>query len=273
MTAHEFEVIRSPWEDVFVRLLNRASACVYLASPFIKTRTASLIAKSIHSSLDFRYINSFKLAHFHTGASDLEALRILRKENCTQKSVHNLHAKLFIFDSAAVVTSGNLTPGGLTNNVEFGVLVQGETAEELKRDYLEIFDNRDYPEITPDIVDKADAILRSVPAEKRPRINVSEKELFKGAIDDESTAEKFAGGSDSILSILSPWEKDVFRCLSKIHGDVFTLAEVYYFDDHLGELHPRNRHVRDKIRQQLQYLRSLGLVEFVKPGVYRKLWV
>ncbi len=34
------EIIKSPWEDVFVGLLKDARANVYLASPFIKRQTA-----------------------------------------------------------------------------------------------------------------------------------------------------------------------------------------------------------------------------------------
>ena len=49
----------------------------------------------------------------------------------------------------------------------------------------------------------------------------------------------------------------------------FTLAEVYAFADTLRRLHPQNRHVEDKIRQQLQRLRDLGFVEFQGRGVYR----
>jgi type II restriction enzyme len=37
----------------------------------------------------------------------------------------------------------------------------------------------------------------------------------------------------------------------------------------LHALHPSNRHIRPKIRQQLQVLRNLGLLEFVLPGEYR----
>jgi type II restriction enzyme len=33
--------------------------------------------------------------------------------------------------------------------------------------------------------------------------------------------------------------------------------------------HPDNRHVPDKIRQQLQVLRDLGFVEFLGGGRYR----
>jgi len=49
----------------------------------------------------------------------------------------------------------------------------------------------------------------------------------------------------------------------------FTLAEVYAFADPLRRLHPQNRHVEDKIRQQLQRLRDLGFVEFQGRGIYR----
>ena len=135
-----FEVIRSPWQNTFLKLVREARGEVYLASPFIKAQTASLISTNIRSDVDFRYMNSFKLAHFHTGASDLEALRILSAKKCKQKSVHNLHAKLFIFDNAAIITSGTLTPGGMSNNLEYGVLVRDELVEEIRGDFLAIFD-------------------------------------------------------------------------------------------------------------------------------------
>jgi len=48
----------------------------------------------------------------------------------------------------------------------------------------------------------------------------------------------------------------------------FTLAEVYAHEADLARLHPDNRHVRDKIRQQLQILRNLGFVEFLGGGRY-----
>lgn len=37
----------------------------------------------------------------------------------------------------------------------------------------------------------------------------------------------------------------------------------------LAKLHSKNRHVRDKIRQQLQVLRDLGLIDFLGFGSYR----
>ena len=37
----------------------------------------------------------------------------------------------------------------------------------------------------------------------------------------------------------------------------------------LEKLHPDNRHVRDKIRQQLQVLRDMGLLQHIGRGVWR----
>ena len=41
------------------------------------------------------------------------------------------------------------------------------------------------------------------------------------------------------------------------------------FEDHLARLHPMNKHIRPKIRQQLQVLRDHGIVEFLGKGLYR----
>ena len=266
------EIIKSPWQNIFLHLLKDAKVNIYLASPFIKLQTASLITQSIRSGIDFRYINSFKLAHFYTGASDLSALRKLSQEKCKQKNVHNLHAKLFIFDDTAIITSGNLTPGGLKNNLEYGVLIHDEIVEKIKLDYLKIFNNPEYPEITLNIIDKAESILSSVPVEKQKTIQVTEKILFEEILNDQNIEERFDGGINSILFNLSPWDKDVFKCLLKLSNDVFTLQDVYSFEKNLSQLHPNNKNVQAKIRQQLQYLRDIGLLEFTSPGIYKKLW-
>lgn len=49
----------------------------------------------------------------------------------------------------------------------------------------------------------------------------------------------------------------------------FALQDVYAFAASLQKLHPANRHVLDKIRQQSQVSRHLGLVEFLGYGRYR----
>ncbi|HVA18514.1 MAG TPA: DpnI domain-containing protein [Candidatus Dormibacteraeota bacterium] len=75
------------------------------------------------------------------------------------------------------------------------------------------------------------------------------------------------------LSKLRPemrgWTLDVLNLLRSLGKQTFTLADAYTLEPHLASLHPANRHVRDKIRQQLQILRDLGLLHFLSPGHYR----
>ncbi len=66
------------------------------------------------------------------------------------------------------------------------------------------------------------------------------------------------------------WLLDVLKCVEKIPNDDFRLDDVYSFADELQEKHPDNKFVRDKIRQQLQYLRDKGFIQFTSRGHYRK---
>jgi type II restriction enzyme len=65
------------------------------------------------------------------------------------------------------------------------------------------------------------------------------------------------------------WTLDVLQVVQSLGKLEFTLADVYAHADALAKLHPNNAHVRDKIRQQLQILRDLGLLEFLGDGRYR----
>lgn len=67
------------------------------------------------------------------------------------------------------------------------------------------------------------------------------------------------------------WTLDVLNAVRSLHRSEFSLADAYMLEPELATLHPRNRHVRDKIRQQLQILRNLGLLEFLGGGNYRLL--
>jgi type II restriction enzyme len=65
------------------------------------------------------------------------------------------------------------------------------------------------------------------------------------------------------------WTLDVLNAVESLEKTEFSLAEVYQTESHLATLHPANKHVREKIRQQLQVLRNLGLVDFLHRGHYR----
>lgn len=67
------------------------------------------------------------------------------------------------------------------------------------------------------------------------------------------------------------WLMDVLNCVNSIQNDFFTLNEIYTFEKVLRQKHPNNNNVKPKIRQQLQFLRDKGFIEFLGGGRYRKI--
>ena len=67
---------------------------------------------------------------------------------------------------------------------------------------------------------------------------------------------------------LRGWTLDVLNAIRKLGKRQFSLGDVYASEDMLRHFHPRNQNVRPKIRQQLQLLRDIGLIDFTRPGEY-----
>jgi type II restriction enzyme len=65
------------------------------------------------------------------------------------------------------------------------------------------------------------------------------------------------------------WLIEVMKCVEAIGRLEFDIDDIYAFESHLGRLYPGNQNVKPKIRQQLQYLRDRGYLDFVSRGRYR----
>jgi type II restriction enzyme len=66
------------------------------------------------------------------------------------------------------------------------------------------------------------------------------------------------------------WTLDVLQVVRSLNKAEFSLSDVYARADELSALHPNNSRITDKIRQQLQILRDLGLLQFIdNRGHYR----
>lgn len=65
------------------------------------------------------------------------------------------------------------------------------------------------------------------------------------------------------------WILDIMNCIDALNKKEFSLADVYTFEDDLKKIHPENRNIKPKIRQQLQFLRDKGYLEFTGNGTYR----
>lgn len=65
------------------------------------------------------------------------------------------------------------------------------------------------------------------------------------------------------------WILDIMKCIEQIGKKEFVLDEIYAFEKMLKQRYPDNRHIRDKIRQQLQILRDKNYLDFVARGKYK----
>jgi type II restriction enzyme len=68
---------------------------------------------------------------------------------------------------------------------------------------------------------------------------------------------------------LRGWTLDVLKVARSLGKEQFSLDELYAHDLELKSLHPTNRHVKAKIRQQVQRLRDLEIIDFLGSGTYR----
>jgi type II restriction enzyme len=65
------------------------------------------------------------------------------------------------------------------------------------------------------------------------------------------------------------WTLDVLQFARRIGSPEFVLEDLYRYEAELQRLHPNNQNIRPKIRQQLQVLRDLSLLDFLGAGKYR----
>ncbi|HET9495602.1 MAG TPA: phospholipase D-like domain-containing protein [Chloroflexia bacterium] len=259
--------ITGPFFSELLGWVRESTDTIRIASPFVKEGVVREVIQTKPGSARLRYLNSFKLQYFYSGASDIAAISALLDAGSEVRSMQRLHAKLYIFDeSRALITSANLTRGGLISNYEYGVLIsETPLVRAITDDFDQLFaSDEETSTITKEHVEQASTILQSAP----PKVTVQ----FPTAVEGAETPDTFAPGSAPIEAGLSGWKLSVFQSLVQIPGSEFSLDDAYRFESDLQAKYPQNRFVRDKIRQQLQYLRDHGILEFLGNGHYRKLW-
>lgn len=262
------KILTTPWKNDFLELVSQSRKSIKITSPFVKNDVCSELISAKKSSSKIVLITSIKLMSIYSGALDISAIENIINNNGTVKNFPRLHSKIYLFDDKkAIITSGNLTYGGLIKNYEYGLYIDDQTVvQNVVRDFNSLSKN----EITG-IVRKSDletvkSILEKIKESVSPKIPKFEVETPEENLDVIMT------DIEPIINSLSGWKLEVFKCVNSIPGQIFTLNEINKFEIHLKKIFPANKHITDKIRQQLQFLRNLGLIEFLGEGKYKKLW-
>lgn len=96
--------------------------------------------------------------------------------------------------------------------------------------------------------------------------------LIKDGVEcpsDEVTAKLYAATRLNSFLRRDSWLLDIMNIVAR-QGNQFKLDDIYKYERALKVKHPRNLHIQDKIRQQLQILVKNGLLCRVSRGVYEK---
>ena len=248
------QIIKTPWEDIFIKLVRNSKEKIYLSSPFIKENVAKLILDNKRNNIDCKILTRFTLPNIRGGGLDLSAIKYFQNANFSQKNISNLHAKIFIFDHQAIITSSNLTNGGLRNNLEYGVLIS--KAKEIEKDFLSYYNDENYNFIQDRHINKVADFLKNLPP-------INEKLKFKSLDDNQIFSEDIK----LIEKELTEGNLKVFQSIEKMGKEIFIAEDIYKFKNEFSGKTPKNT-----IRRNLQELRDNGLLEFIERGKYKKLW-
>lgn len=262
------EIIKTPWKNRLLELVHNSKKNIKITSPFVKENICDEILNIKQTNSVFELITSFKLMNIYSGSVDIDGLEKIIYNNGIVKNFSQLHAKIYLFDDKEVViTSANLTNGGLLHNFEYGIYSNDtKIVSKTVSDFNSISKNENTGKIKLADIFAVKKLLAKIPKSnsiKLPKYKIETPEKNFDIIELDT---------DIIRSSLKGWKLDVFNYAQITPNQIFTLNEINKFEFKLKKNHPSNNNISAKIRQQLQYLRDLGLIEFLGNGKYKKLW-
>jgi len=263
------QIITTPTADWLKAKLVDCNERFWVASPYVTSFLNDKMAQP-SSACDRRLVTNTDIRTFISKSSDIDTLDSLLNAGVTLKSVNRLHAKAYIIDNkAALVTSANATHSGMRHNRECGIATEDIG---VIRELAELIDNGfGVDGGAQDITRTELSTIRGLAeqfASQRAEISMqgfAEEEPPKFVIKDAS--EQF-----KLLSQFSGWMALTMEGVLSLKQDTFTMDDLEAACMvKASEQYPDNKHVRAKLRQQLQQLRDLGLVDFMGDGTYRRL--
>lgn len=262
------KIIKTPWKNELMQLVSDAKESIKITSPFVKESVCAELLQHKKKNSSLELITSFKLMNIYNGSVDLNGLEHILKSKGVVKNFSRLHAKIYLFDEKqAIVTSSNLTNGGLVQNYEYGFYTDEPTiVSEISNDFNQLLRDETMGQIELKHIKEVRSLLQKIPkSEQIPlpaySVNASVEKNDVITLPD-----------DIISSTLKGWKLIVFNCIQAIPKEIFTLNDINAFVPQLQNKYPKNNTIPAKIRQQLQLLRDLGLIEFLGNGNYKKLW-
>lgn len=238
----QYKFLLSPWKNEFIDVISKARKELFMSSPFINVEGVRILSDAIQtkSSIEISLVTNLTTQNIVNGITEPVALLELYEHFAQVKisSLGRLHAKVYLIDdNIGIITSANLTSGGLISNFEYGVLIDDKNViSTIKEDMLKyyslgnILDRELLEKINEEsnklhgIKSKTDNLIKNTKLAqllKKSTENL-DVELLKNRIKDGKTINAIF--SDTIIYILKKkgplTTKELNPFIQSIHPDI-----------------------------------------------------
>jgi len=275
------ELLRSPWENAFVSLLREVTSSLVISSPYVGRRPCEMIAATTTPNADLTFLLLTDLSRdtILSGATDVTAIYALanRFRKLEVRFLPSIHAKAYVADDKlAIVTSGNLTDGGLSRNFELGVkltdrqlvaqvrddiVAYAALGTRVERDRLRLFSHL-CSELSDITAQTARSVRRTLRREFECRMRRFEDEIIRSRAAGRTLHAIF---EEAILHLLSrePMTTETIHSgIQQIHPDLCDDVDRVIDGKHFGK---KWKHA---VRTAEQHLKKRGLIE-LREGLWR----
>lgn len=273
----QYKFLISPWKNEFIDVISKTKKELFISSPFVNVDGVNILSNSIRtkSDIEISLITNLTTQNIVNGITEPKALLELYKQFKRVKisSLGRLHAKVYLIDDKmSIITSANLTNGGLANNFEYGVLIDDSiVCSAIKEDMLKYYSlgnilDKDLLEKVSEEADKlyeirnkTDNFIKDTKLGDLLRKNTEtiDVELLKNRIKEGKTINAIF--SDTILYLLKKKgalsTKEIHPFIQTLHPDICDDSIDRVIDgQHFGK---KWKHL---VRDAQQSLKKKGLI-------------
>src|ERR1035437_7063854 len=233
------ETLQRGWNKNLNEIFQSVETELTVSSPYISDTGAEFLLKNVSKKFKengvIKFVTDLSPRNIYQGSTDPNSFKLLFNSIRSVQVFHlpRLHSKVYISDSnKAIITSGNLTSGGIYNNFEYGVFIkEDEKISVIKNDLLNyanlgalinLEEINNYCEVSEEIKKLYKQKEKSVKSE----IEIRFKKAIRKA-NDELIRARLSGGA-----LHSVFERTILYLLQK-HGPLPT-STIYNF---IEEIH------------------------------------
>ena len=182
------QLITSPWTNVFDEFVRTANSSLLIVSPFITKGPLQSLAEFLAQpkAMQVKILTNLEIDSMLQGATDPSALLDFCSAVPSTEVRHlpGLHAKVYIADDhSAIISSSNLTVGGLYKNYEYGILLSESSLVSAIANDLEGYSKLGAQINLIDLVELANAVKEL--QERHSRLVSSSRKQFRREFQDK----------------------------------------------------------------------------------------